>query len=359
MQKRNEGFTLVELLVVIAIIGMLIALLLPAVQAAREAARRSQCSNNLKQMGLALHNYQSTYGTFPAGRSRFGTQTNGGHYSVFFALSQFLEQAQVFSEAERLTFPDPNGNPWPSGTSQIRTLLCPSDNNPNPVANRLTVSGYAVCVGDWLDEQGTGTSDNARGLFPLRNDMKYSAESIPDGSSNTIAIGERAPGRYDDNNGNQGHPRIIRGAAVRNANTHVQLGTGTGGSTPYKPWQCLKAVKATDKNAYIDGIELSAGLGVRWADGRTHSGFSTLLPPNSPSCMTGDNFGGRGMNSLTSNHTGIVNVVLADGAVRPISNTIDTGGANEDTTLNVDGGRSNFGIWGSLGAVQDGGNVSL
>ena len=72
--------------------------------------------------------------------------------------------------------------------------------------------------------------------------------------------------------------------------------------------------------------------------------------------MTGDSFGGRGMNALNSNHTGIVNMVLADGAVRSILNTIDAGGANESTTLNADGaGRSNFGVWGSLGAIQGGG----
>ena len=132
MSKQRSGFTLIELLVVIAIIAVLIALLLPAVQSAREAARRTQCVNNLKQLGLALHNYGSSYGAFPIGRSVFPNWTAGPtpySYSPFAMLLPFVEQSPLYAS---INFNLPSGTAYQAGnTTALATavagFLCPTD----------------------------------------------------------------------------------------------------------------------------------------------------------------------------------------------------------------------------------------
>ena len=132
MNKQRSGFTLIELLVVIAIIAVLIALLLPAVQAAREAARRTQCVNNLKQLGLALHNYNGSYGSFPIDRSVFVASTPGPTpyaYSAFAMLLPYIEQTPLYSS---INFNLPSGTTYQAGnTTALATVvagfLCPSD----------------------------------------------------------------------------------------------------------------------------------------------------------------------------------------------------------------------------------------
>src|SRR3954469_2860277 len=106
-QPSRRGFTLVELLVVIAIIGVLVALLLPAVQAAREAARRGQCSNNLKQIGLALHNYETAIGTFPPGRLNTYVKGNGHCWGAYSQLMPYLELGALFDAMNFSMNPDP------------------------------------------------------------------------------------------------------------------------------------------------------------------------------------------------------------------------------------------------------------
>src|SRR5829696_7474861 len=126
--KRRRGFTLIELLVVIAIIGVLIALLLPAVQAAREAARRSQCANNLKQIGLAIHAYADSYNVFPAGRSSLAQAVVGGeNWSVHAFLLPWLEQAQTFDALNFHLRPDQSVENDTAQRLWINAYLCPSD----------------------------------------------------------------------------------------------------------------------------------------------------------------------------------------------------------------------------------------
>jgi prepilin-type N-terminal cleavage/methylation domain-containing protein len=173
--RLRAAFTLVELLVVIAIIGILIALLLPAVQAAREAARRSQCTNNLKQMGLALQNYHDVYGRFPGGfatyRQVYGGATNvdGNTGGPFLRMLPYMEQMQVYSQIDtRYELEGNNGDPWPyAGVRQaasqnvwplatvINTFICPSvpgqkqNNGSAPSATNFVygLNDYAVCLG--------------------------------------------------------------------------------------------------------------------------------------------------------------------------------------------------------------------
>jgi prepilin-type N-terminal cleavage/methylation domain-containing protein/prepilin-type processing-associated H-X9-DG protein len=203
---RRGGFTLIELLVVISIIGVLIALLLPAVQAAREAARRASCVNNLKQMGLALQNYHDALGTFPmsyAARSPFfdgATDTDPGWGWGSMILPQ-LEQGPLYSA---INFVLPVGGQ--ASPTVIRSILsvylCPSDpvpGGPLPVTdalgNTLALMGptsYAACVGNDLTDSTTGLNNDGVGNGVMYRNSGIRLSGITDGASQTILVGERA-----------------------------------------------------------------------------------------------------------------------------------------------------------------------
>jgi prepilin-type N-terminal cleavage/methylation domain-containing protein/prepilin-type processing-associated H-X9-DG protein len=205
IQLKRGGFTLIELLVVIAIIGALIALLLPAVQAAREAARRVQCVNNLKQMGLALHNYHDTLGAFPMGyaaqrpfRDGAADTTPGWGWGAMI-LAQ-LEQRPLFNQVNFVWAVEAPQNSTVVMTS-LSTYVCPSDLTDGAFAvtdalgNRLataTPSSYAACVGGNETDTVTGVNNDGlgRGVF-FRNSSTRLAD-ISDGASQTIALVERA-----------------------------------------------------------------------------------------------------------------------------------------------------------------------
>ncbi len=209
--KRIRGFTLIELLVVIAIIAVLIALLLPAVQSAREAARRAQCINNLKQMGIALHNYHAALSIFPPGyiaASKFSdgeTDTAPGWSWATMILPQ-LEQANLYS-AMNLLLPIQAA----ANTTGIQTFLtafiCPSDQLPQgntfavtngvlPPTTIATVapSSYAACTGSDASDVALGLANDGSGNGVFYRNSRVSVASITDGTSQTVAILERAWG---------------------------------------------------------------------------------------------------------------------------------------------------------------------
>ena len=210
--KRRRGFTLIELLVVIAIIAVLIALLLPAVQAAREAARRAQCVNNLKQMGLALHNYHDAIGTFPMSYVAYqafkdgATDTTPGWAWSTMILPQ-LEQSTLFN-ATNFTLAVEAAANTTVGRSSISTYLCPSDpipGGPFSVSNAggtalATVSptSYAACVGNDAADSTTGLNNDGLGNGVMFRNSRIRLADITDGSSQTILVGERA---WSINNG--------------------------------------------------------------------------------------------------------------------------------------------------------------
>jgi len=358
-QKR--GFTLVELLVVIAIIGILIALLLPAVQAAREAARRMACSNNLKQMGLAIHNYHDAYKSFPAGSVSYGRSDY--RFSMFIGLLPFCEQGPAYDSFI-------SGGcryPWEHTFQLMPMFVCPSDSNRKATwdNNNSPALSYHGCAGDWPDRAGNDSNvNNPRGLFSLRRDQYKGMGAVTDGTSNTIAFSEAVIG-YD--------ARLrVRGGIAANIKFMSDQGLSPAGATDY-----FNSSVCWDTYAgggfYKNTIRMSRNeTGRRFGDSAAmFSVFSTIYPPNGPSCTWADCGGGPGDQSdhnarmvitATSHHTGGVSVALVDGSVCFVSETLQTlsPGVSYSSTnkVIVDSGASHFGVWGAYGCVNDGVAVS-
>ncbi len=221
--RRPLGFTLVELLVVIAIIGVLVALLLPAVQAAREAARRTQCGNNLKQLGIAMHNYADVFQSFPIGhmfRGHFDGDPNdvdgGTGFSWGSALLPFIEQANLYSQFDQ-RWPVSNSNPTRNLTlaqTYLPAFACPSDLKPKnwtdgAVTNSAT-SSYKACGSSYNGWAGGGVGSTPNpnrfnGLFDRDNRKPLRFAEITDGTSNQFMIAEC---KWKMDNGGRNRGRI-------------------------------------------------------------------------------------------------------------------------------------------------------
>ncbi|QDU40955.1 Type II secretion system protein G precursor [Maioricimonas rarisocia] len=292
MRCRKAGFTLIELLVVIAIIAILIALLLPAVQQAREAARRTQCKNHLKQVGLALHNYHDTHNVFPYGYMESGTYHKRDTWMQM--VLPFIDQAPMYNQYSAWDGEWVMDTPPEIKDLQIPTLQCPTDPSTPGVGggggNRAGGNGfqgnYVVCAGN--DLMLRSQAHNLNGMFCRRSSTRMG--DVLDGTSNTVMTSEG----------------IVRGSDV---------------SGP-------------------DGVSWG-GTGGYWG-GAPHGsyGFTTLEPPNSRladqiyDCKE-DDFMGAPCNPIggadelrnfaRSYHVGGAHAGMADGAIRFISSNIDTG----------------------------------
>ena len=350
----RRGFTLVELLVVIAIIGILIALLLPAVQAAREAARRAQCTNNLKQVGLALHNYHDTYRVFCAGCTGTTGVAWGQHYDTNYAymtgwvsLLPYYEQTALWDQWSAAgtyngrTYPpfgpyayDGTCRGYTPGQQQVPMLLCPSDGPAHDKA--ATTQGYTnyhFSFGDKIS--GNFTDQSPRGLFGrIRH---KGVRDVTDGTSNTLAASECLVGAVG------GRARMVKGgmaAAVSGLST--------------SPIVCYARIDPANPKQYTGTVWGYKGR--YWAEGHGHvAGVTTVIPPNGPSCACGEStYCYWGVFPPNSNHPGGVNSLFADGSGHFISETIDTGDLSATEPEAARRTTSPYGVWGALGSIAGG-----
>ncbi len=366
--KTQRGFTLIELLVVIAIIAVLIALLLPAVQSAREAARRAQCTNNLKQIGLGLHNYHQAIGSFPQGSSDqsayipfnysggsggTGVTSAWGAWSAQAEMLPYMEQTSVYNAINFAFIGAWGPGQYINGTSYttiIPFFLCPSDSNaayggrPAVYTNDPpNINSYRGSIGTTTNVWGQNAGHAACepdpfNMYPPNNCKPYSTglfvyyltfgvQDIADGTSNTIAFAESLVGsvNYNVYHGIQSKQRCRRRAG---------------------PWtrrsaKCNYAASHhVDRSAQhlhpgVPGGEQTAiniSVGNRWGWGGTgETLFNTIVPPNSkqwawntcqtcgPPCAPSE----APFSNAQSNHPGGVNVMMADGSVRFIKDSIN------------------------------------
>ena len=404
--RERKAFTLVELLVVIAIIGMLVALLLPAVQAAREAARRMQCSNHFKQVGIALHNHHDTYNAFPASRNNLNPARdswrhatagdyNGSDNDLFsfgpiaFCLP-FLEQSARW-DAINAEYPAGGGRPGrdnlepnPGGEVQgeegllaevtfralggerLAIVQCPSDSvaTGGPVlplgiaGGGGALSGYSLFAssirfshgdGMWntnqIDAREGATARCAhRGAFSPHH--KRSFAFISDGSSNTIFASESAVASARNS------------SDIKTGVSNGQVGNDIHHADGSLPANCLLQRDPTNPRQVLNVGSNMAVRGYGMCDGRfAIGGFSTILPPNSNACIRGTNpWTGWGVLPPTSYHPGGVMVLFGDGSVRFITDSINHGAPVGPVNYR---GPSPYGTWGALGTPQGNESASL
>ena len=406
-RSRSLGFTLVELLVVIAIIGVLVGLLLPAVQAAREAARRMSCSNNFKQIGLAVHNYHSAFkqlpvqgtgtdgpGGVPVNQGNQNPTTNwwgnwghsnGWRLSALVGMTPFFEQQALWEQVSNPSTldasnptvpftvpwpamgPVPNLNKYQPWVTEIPTLRCPSD--PGVGLPALGRTNYAMCLGDsqewsvrgpthfsgtnpnWKMGPNTGYARRSRaadrGFFVPHFASKF--RDVLDGLSNTIAMGEIATDLGD---------RDIRTIHTNNPNVVT--------NSRDNPRWCEDQMQKDPERPlfWAPGIAIrpvNEGRGYLWADFRPmYTGCHTILPPNQEVCGV-NNAGNTVTGTMSSRHQGGCHVLMGDGAVVFMTDSVEAGDSRAPNVwqngmnvgpvppANVPGSKSPYGLWGALG----------
>ncbi len=360
---KLRGFTLVELLVVIATVGTFAAILMPAIQAAREDARRKTCANNFKQVILALHNYHDTNRSLPAGSCHFGgfNQNEGTVRcpvnSPLPFLLPFIEQTVLYREYAEWAMKaqeDPSlthgyGTPWDLAeenrrwfSKKVPIYLCPADENSleTTAETGSARTNVYLCAGDVMwnfalrDDQTADPRSAAGRRAPWAREKWRRLSAYIDGLSNTILLSE--------------------GVVPVTRETNLLAEGGVAAFEPFdgeaRPKLCLdnalesdgKTVKNPSKNLWRGRI---------WSNGRAADAwFTCTLPPNSASCVAGK-FDSNEWGSFapSSYHPGGVNVAWADGSVRFVPDTVDVGDISKPQTTT---GPSPYGVWGAFGSMN-------
>ncbi|MFO0952275.1 MAG: DUF1559 domain-containing protein [Isosphaeraceae bacterium] len=336
--RLRRGFTLIELLVVIAIIAVLIALLLPAVQSAREAARRAQCTNNMKQIGLALHNYHSAQDVFPFGEMPPGigpagtapNKQNGAwqYWGAAALLLPYMEQSQTFGT---LNFQYWAPSDAPNATTysmKVGAFICPSDGAraPEICINYKASTGTYAKVQSVNFSNGQGTPYDTNGMFTMGK--VYGLRDCLDGSSNTIAFGEQLGG---DGNRMKWTPSDGWGGGIGGWAIATGGDPVTGNASLPNEFAMFQAMeRSCDQSGYRKADVTEANWAGRYltVGGFNFSIFNTIQVPNGPhvmgcraDCSSGCWPEQNGPSMATSNHPGGANFLMSDGSVRFIKNT--------------------------------------
>jgi prepilin-type N-terminal cleavage/methylation domain-containing protein/prepilin-type processing-associated H-X9-DG protein len=311
----RRGFTLIELLVVIAIIAILIGLLLPAVQKVREAAARTKCTNNLKQLGLAMHNYHGVFSRLPS-----GSLAVGGYLSVPVQILPYVEQNSAYTLFNLTQGPYAAAN-IPASSQKIKLFICPSDPQDGtvPTAEGYGWNSYHANSGTWGAVTNTwdgvfganyqtsvGVTSETTNIKPL---APIQLTDITDGTSNTAAMAEVANGLYD-----QTRARVKYDCFTASVSGQSQLASARA---------AFQALDWTTAPMQTNSAGIARYRGYPFSEGSPWRGwYNHLLPPNSP-CWVPNGLWWEIVSPASSYHTGGVNVLLADGAVRFVNDTIN------------------------------------